>query len=375
MLKLLKKKADPKLGPDYLVLNLGPHHTGPARGLRVVVQLDGETIVTCVPQCGFRHAGIEKMAQELELGEFLRLASRSNLPGTLAAELAMVTAIEALLGVEITERCAYLRVFLAEVHRMAEHLRAVAGMAQACGAELVGAPLSRAIHALDALGARFRGDEGWHRIRPGGLARDLPSGVTAEYDEALERVERALALADRHLVHNRIFVHRTKAVGVLSPDDARQGSLTGPALRATGVAWDVRRDDPYLVYDRLPFDVVAGSRGDAFDRMLVRIEEVRQSASVVRELLQALPLGKVDVPLDLRRELPNGDLYRAVESPAGELGCFVAARGGQRLRRLRLRAPSLFDLCAFGRSAEGMHVSDALASLASFHVEPREVDR
>lgn len=374
MLKLLKKKADPKVGPDYLVLNIGPQHPSAARDLRIVVQLDGEHVERCVPQNGYLHGGFEKLAESMPTGAFFELLDRGGSLASATVQLALVEAIETLADIETTERCAYVRVLIAELDRIARHLRTIAAIAHETGADLASRMLREPAAQVDALVARFFGGRTFARI--GGLAADIPAGVTTDCDETLDGVERALASTESMLSRNRIFVHRTKGIGTISRDDARAHTLSGPTLRATGIAEDVRRTAPYLVYDRIDFDIPVGTRGDTFDRYLVRCAEIRESRKIIHEVLNALPLGKVGgdaKPADI--ELPTGELYRAIESPDGELGVYLAAAGGSTLRRLRLRSPSLAHFEAFGAKTPGHELGNVLPFLASLGIRPAEIDR
>lgn len=377
MLKLLKKKTDPKVGPDYMVLNLGPHHPGAPRNLRSVVQLDGDRVITCVPQPGFLHGGFEKQAETMSLASLLELVDTTGYGAAPSFQIAMFEALERLFGAPPSERAAFIRVLIAELDRIAEHLRAAAAVARDLGADLVESILAGPASTIDGIIAQFRPHGGHCFATIGGLRCDIPNGLSTDCDLVFKTIDRAIADTHRMLTRSRVFAHRTKNVGKFTPEEARLHGLTGPALRACGVAEDVRRDDPYLVYGSIQFDIAVGSAGDAYDRHLVRIEEIRVSMGIVREVLNMLPLGKVDgADLDLSDPLPAGEIYAPTECSRGELGCFVSATGsGDALHRLHLRTPSLYHYQAFGAQAAGHDLTDVLTFLASMDIRPEELDR
>ena len=375
MLKLLKKKADPKVGPDYLVLNLGPHHSGAARGLRVVVQLDGETVIRCVPQCGYRHGGFEKLAESTSATGLLDHIDRTGWMAAPATQIAIASAFEAAIGVTIPERAAFVRMLAAELERIAGHLSNTSALARDLGVDRVAVRVARASNAV-ASTIRELSEGGGHAfVRLGGVARDLPEGITSRIDDALRQTERAIGLAESGLGNTRTFGLRTRGIGAYSMQDVADFSLSGPVLRACGLMEDVRTYASYLAYGQVSFDVPIGSEGDARDRFRVRLAEIRQSLRIVRSVLTDIPPGAVREDVAPDPVLPEGETYRAVEAPGGELGCLLVGSGEPRPRRLRLRTPSQFHFRSMSARAVDHRLADVIPFLTSLDIRIEELDR
>jgi NADH-quinone oxidoreductase subunit D len=392
-----------ELRGERMVLNMGPSHPSTHGVLRIVLELDGEVITRATPEVGYLHRGDEKIAENLTYTQFIPYTDRLDYLAPLANNVAYALAVEKLLGIDraLPLRCQYIRTICCELARISSHLLGVGCFAMDVGAMTVFLHTfteREKIHNLceSLTGARFT--TSYTRI--GGLARDLPPGWTDQCRQFLREVVVAIEEVERLLTRNRIWVDRTRDVGVIARDLAIAYALTGPNLRGSGVDYDVRKARPYLVYDRLEFAVPVGSVGDCYDRYLVRMEEMRQSVRLVRQCLDQLPDGptnvndgKVVLPpkdrvLSRMEELihqfmlvtegiqaPPGEVYFGAENPKGELGFYIDSRGGGTPYRLKIRAPSFVNLSVLPRLLPGHQISDVVSILGSFDFVMGECDR
>jgi NADH-quinone oxidoreductase subunit D len=388
---------------DKMVLNMGPSHPSTHGVLRLVLELDGEKITRAVPDVGYLHRGDEKIAENMTYTQFIPYTDRLDYLAPLANNVAYALAVEKLLGIDrqLTPRCQYIRVICCELARISSHLLGVGCYAMDIGALTVFlhtfTEREKIYNLCEALtGARFT--TSYTRI--GGLARDLPPGWTDQCRQFLREVVVNLGEVEELLTRNRIWVDRTRGVGVLPREVAIDYALTGPNLRGSGVDYDVRKAHPYLVYDQLRFDVPVGSVGDCYDRYLVRMEEMRQSVRLVHQCLDQLPGGPVNIPdgktvlppkekvLTRMEELihqfmlvtqgvnaPPGEVYSSAENPKGELGFYINSRGGGTPHRLKIRSPSFVNLSVLPRLLPGHMVSDVVSILGSFDFVMGECDR
>lgn len=392
-----------ELPGDKMVLNMGPSHPSTHGVLRVVLELDGETITRAVPDVGYLHRGDEKIAENLTYTQFIPYTDRLDYLAPLANNVAYVLAVEKLLGIDrkLPLRCQYIRVICCELARISSHLLGVGCFAMDVGAMTVFlhtfTEREKIYNLCESLtGARFT--TSYTRI--GGLSRDLPPGWLDQCRQFVREVAVTVGEVETLLTRNRIWVDRTKDVGVISKADAISYALTGPNLRGSGVDYDVRKAHPYLVYDRLQFDVPVGSVGDCYDRYLVRMEEMRQSLRILQQCLDQLPDGPVNVddgkivlpPKDkvlTRMEelihqfmlvtqgmnVPPGEVYFGAENPKGELGFYIHSRGGGTPYRIKIRAPSFVNLSILSHLLPGHMVSDVVSILGSFDFVMGECDR
>jgi NADH-quinone oxidoreductase subunit D len=392
-----------ELQGDKLVLNMGPSHPSTHGVLRIVLELDGEIITRAEPDIGYLHRGDEKIAENMTYTQFIPYTDRLDYLAPLANNVAYALAVEKLLGIhdQLPLRCQYIRVICCELARISSHLLGVGCFAMDVGAMTVFlhtfTEREKIYNLCERLtGARFT--TSYTRI--GGLARDLPAGWTDECRQFCREVLVAVSEVEQLLTRNRIWVDRTKGIGIVSPEDAVAWGLTGPNLRGSGVDYDVRRATPYLVYDRLKFDVPVGSVGDCYDRYLVRMEEVRQSVRIIQQCLDQLPAGPVNVDdgkivlppkdkvLTRMEELihqfmlvtqgvncPPGEVYFGAENPKGELGFYVLSRGGGVPYRLKIRAPSFVNLSILSHLLPGHMMSDTVSILGSLDFVMGECDR
>jgi len=393
----------PDLPGEKMVLNMGPSHPSTHGVLRIVLELDGEVITRASPDVGYLHRGDEKIAENMTYTQFIPYTDRLDYLAPLANNVAYALAVEKLLGIDgdLPLRCQHIRVICCELARISSHLLGVGNFALDLGALTVFlhtfTEREKIYNLCEALtGARFT--TSYTRI--GGLARDLPPGWTGACRQFLREVVVAIDEVEQLLTRNRIWVDRTKDVGVISRQMAIDYALTGPNLRASGVGYDVRKAHPYLVYDRLQFEVPLGSVGDCYDRYLVRMAEMRQSVRLLHQCLDQLPDGPVNVAdgkialppkekvLTSMEELihqfilvtqgvnaPPGEIYFGAENPKGELGFYIHSRGGGTPYRLKIRAPSFVNLSVLSRLLPGHMVSDVVSILGSLDFVMGECDR
>jgi NADH-quinone oxidoreductase subunit D len=392
-----------ELSGDRMVLNMGPSHPATHGVLRLVLELDGEIITRATPHVGYLHRGDEKIAENMTYTQFIPYTDRLDYLAPLANNVAYALAVEKLLGIDrqLPERCQYLRVICCELARISSHLLGMGSYAMDVGAMTVFLHTyteREKIHNLceSLSGARFT--TSYTRI--GGLSRDMPPGWMDQCRQFCREVVRNFDETETLLTRNRIFMDRTQGIGVISRQDAIDYGLSGPNLRGSGVAHDLRKAQPYLVYDQLQFDVPVGSVGDCYDRYLVRIEEMRQSVRIIGQCLDKMPGGPVSIPdgkvslppkervLTRMEELihhfinvtqgvnaPPGEIYFGHENPKGELGFYICSKGGGTPHRLKIRSPSFVNLSILPKLLPGHMVSDVVAVLGSFDFVMGECDR
>jgi NADH-quinone oxidoreductase subunit D len=392
---------------EYLyTLNFGPQHPATHTTLRLILTLDGETIVKAVPDIGYLHSGFEKLGEDLDFNQYVTIVDRMNYISPVANEIAWHHTVEKLLAIEITPRCKYIRTILAELGRISDHLLCVGAAALDLGA------LTAFLYAFNqreaisnamemASGQRFHPSY----TRVGGLMAD----VTDEWIEIIRKFVREFpkAHADltRLLNRNRIFVDRTKHIGILSKEEAIDFGATGPVARASGVVRDLRKDEPYLAYKELAgsFKIICGKGGDCFNRYLVRMGEMSEALNIVAAAIENLPGGPVNVELNdkltipdknstyrsiegliqhfelfmwnRRWETPVEELYGANETANGELGFYLVTDGSGRAFRARTRPPSFIHFAIFPHLIEGHQISDVPAILGSLNIIAAELDR
>lgn len=386
---------------DEMVLNLGPQHPSTHGVLRVILELDGEVVRKAIPDLGYLHRGVEKIGEYRMYNQFVPWTDRTDYVAAITGNIAFVQTVEKLMGVEVPERAHYLRVILSELQRIASHLLWLATHVMDLGAITVFLYAMRERELILDLfemqtGARLT----YNSQRVGGLPKDIPASWIEKLEQFLAIMPGRLGEYDALLAENPIFLRRVKGVGVISAEDAIQWGLTGPSLRGSGVAYDVRKAMPYAVYDRMDFEVPIGTHGDVYDRFLVRMEEMRQSLKIMRQAVDQLPGGPVMTP-DLRVALPSkeetmtsieamqrhfvlvihgfrppvGEYYSAVESPKGELGWYIVSNGENHAYRARNRAPSFVNLQCLPIISEGALIADVVANIGSIDIVVGEVDR
>ncbi|WP_437206205.1 NADH-quinone oxidoreductase subunit D [Planctomicrobium sp. SH664] len=385
-------------------LNFGPQHPATHTTLRLVLTLDGETVIDAVPHIGYLHSGFEKLGEHLDFNQYVTIVDRMNYISPLANEIAWHHAVEKLLGIELTPRCKYLRTILAELMRMHDHLLNVGATGLDLGA------FTAFLYAFQqreniydiveyASGQRFHSSY----TRVGGVLFD----VTLDWVEKVKKFTREFlgvhAEIHKLLTRNRIFIDRLKGIGVLTKEDANNMSVTGPLARASGVVRDLRKDQPYLAYPDLDFKVVCSTAGDCYARYLVRMEEMLESVKLINQAIDNIPSGPVNVQSDTDVvlpakpavyrsiegliqhfevlmpnrgfEVPHEEIYAVTESPAGELGFYIVGDGTTRAYRARCRPPSFIHFATFPHMIRGHQLSDVVAVLGSLNVIAAELDR
>jgi len=390
---------------DYVwTLNFGPQHPATHTTLRIVLKLEGERVIDAMPDIGFLHSGFEKIGEHLDYNQYVTVTDRMNYISPMANNVAWHMAVEKLLGIEITPRCKYLRVIICELSRISDHLLATGAMGLDTGAFtfFLYAFYEREViyDIFETLcGARFTNSY----TRVGGLFHDATPLVIEKIRKFCKNFPKTIDDMERLLNRNRIFIDRTKGVGVLTAEQATAMSATGPIARASGVTRDLRRDDPYLCYGDFEFKVPCMRTGDCYARYLVRIAEMHESLKIIEQAVENLPEGPVDVGIDERTALPskeqvfntiegtishfelimtnrgftvpNEEAYHAIESPNGELGFYVAGDGSDVAYRARCRPPSFVHFALFPQLIRGHTLSDVVAVLGSLNIIAAELDR
>ncbi len=386
---------------ETMVINMGPQHPSTHGVLRLMMELEGETVVRTKPVIGYLHTGMEKTGEELTYVQGGTNVTRMDYLSPLSNELVFSLATEKLLGVELPPRAIWIRMLLAELQRMSSHLMWMATNGMDLGSTTMMIFGFRERELILAFFEKTTGLRMNHNfIRPGGTAADLPDGLEDDVEVICENVEQILSVYDELLTGQPIFRRRVDGVGVISADEAIALSATGPILRSTGVAWDLRRATPYLAYDDVEFDVVVGTCGDNFDRYAIRFNEIRESIRIVRQVLQKMPPGdyrvqdkKVTPPPRARIDesmealihhfkifteglkVPEGEVYVAIESPRGEVGCYMVSDGTGKPYRMHIRAPSFVNLQSLPVMLRGGLLADAVATISSVDPVMGDVDR
>lgn len=367
------------LGSDHVVVNMGPQHPSTHGVFRVAVVLDGETIVSLKPVVGYLHRNHEKIGERNTFLMNMPYTDRLDYLSSMSNNFGYALAVEKLMGVAPPERAEYLRVMMAELTRIASHLMAIGALLNDLGAYFT--PMLYALEERELILDIFEAVSGSRMMcnyfRFGGLARDLPEGTLEKIkDLAFERLPRRIDELDRFLSGNEIIHSRGIGQGVLSAEDAIRYSAAGPLLRAAGIPYDVRRAEPYSIYDRFEFEVCVRQGGDIYDRLIIRFDEIRQSIRIIQQAVRGLPEGPVMTGKPAYQvRVPPGEAYGRVEGPKGELGFYVISNGKPNPWRYHVRAPSFINLTSFGPMCTGLKVADVVAVLGSIDIVLGEVDR
>ncbi|OGO50147.1 MAG: NADH dehydrogenase [Chloroflexi bacterium RBG_16_68_14] len=365
------------LKTEPLIVNIGPQHPSTHGVFRMRVTLDGERITDVEMIVGYLHRSMEKLAEERTWTQNIPFTDRMDYLAAMAGNLAYCLAAEQLAGIEVPERAQYLRVIFAELQRIASHAMANGTFLNDCGAWHT--PLFYMFREREKIldlfemtcGARLT----LNYMRIGGVSFDIPDEFMPKLRELLDELPDRIDEYEQLLVDNEILLMRSRDVGVLPPELAISASVSGPMLRGSGIAWDIRKADPYCLYDRFDFDIPVGHNGDCYDRFMVRMEELRQSVRIIKQAMEQLPPGphNAQVPLNLRP--PAGEVYARIESPKGELGFYLVSDGGPTPYRFHVRSPSLINLSALREMVVGQTVADAVVTLGSVDINVGEVDR
>jgi len=393
--------TEPELGAERMLINVGPQHPATHGVLRLVCELDGETVLSVTPHIGYLHSSFEKLGEYRTWNQVVPLTDRMDYLAPLIYNCAYAMSVEKLMGIEVTERCKVVRVILMELDRIFGHLLWVGTTGIDVGAFT---PFLYSFHERERIydlhesytGARITTSA----TRIGGMMADLPEGWTDQLRRFIDTLPTTLDEIDRLLLTNAIFLGRTQGIGVISAEDAINHGFTGPNLRASGVPYDVRRDKPYYDYETYDFEIPVGEHGDCYDRYLCRMEEMRQSVRIIRQALDRLPDGPINVDdpavsLPPKSEamsdmesmihhfklitegvhVPAGDCFLSVEASKGELGMYVVSEGGTKPVRWRVRPPSFVNLSVISKLAKGHLVADLIMINASLDIVLGEIDR
>lgn len=391
------------LTTDRMILNMGPQHPATHGTLRLVLELEGEKVVKAEPHIGYLHSGFEKLGEYKTYNQWITLSDRMNYLSPLCNNIGFAQAVEKLIGLEIPERAKYIRVILAELSRIADHLVWVGTHALDIGAMtafLYGFEAREWLYDLfeHTTGARLTTSY----TRVGGFLKDVPEDFEELVKQFIKKFPKVLKQLHGLLTRNRIWMDRIRGIGYLSKEDAINYGVTGPVLRGSGIDYDVRKNFPYLIYDRLDFEIPVCDDGDVYSRYLVRMEEMAQSLKITEQCIKDFPDGPVNVA-DEKYKLPEkekvyhtieglihhfknvmpghgfpvpaGEIYDATEAPNGELGFYLVSDGTNKPIRLRVRPPSFVNFAPFDVLMRGNMVSDAVAILGSLNIIAGELDR
>jgi len=386
---------------NEMILNMGPQHPATHGVLRLLLRLDGETIMSCVPELGYLHRGYEKMAENMSYMEYIPHTDRLDYTSTMCNNVAYVLAVEKLAGIEVPKRAQYIRMMVAELSRIMGHLVAIGTFAMDVGAVTVFmwtfTEREKIQNIYDKLaGARFT--TSYTRI--GGVAIDATSEILSEIKEVVTNLVPIIDEIEKLLNTNRIYIERLEGIGPLSKEDAINLGVTGPNLRASGVEYDIRRAKPYLFYNEIDFKVPVYTEGDSLARYFVRVEEVRESIRIVMQVIDKMPAGPV-MANNSKRVLPHkteiytkmeelihdfmivnfginppaGEIYHAVENPKGELGFYIVSHGKGYPWKMKIRSPSFCNLQALSKIVKGSMISDVVAIIGSLDPVMGEADK
>ncbi len=392
---------------EKMLLNFGPSHPATHGTLRLVMELDGEVITKVVPEIGYLHHGFEKLGEYRTYNQVVTITDRMNYVSPLINNFSYILAVEKLFGIEVTERAQYFRMLLAELSRINDHLVCIGTQGVDLGAFTPFLYLWKErenIYQMFEIISGTRLTVSYARI--GGVPRDrdeIPDAFYQKLNSFLATFEDTLDEVDRLLTRNKIWLNRTKDVGVISKEDVLSYGLTGPVARASGVERDLRVTEPYSKYETVDFEIPVGEVGDVYDRYLVRMEEMRQSTRIIKQALEKMPDGEMNVDPETKVMLPKkeevyntieglihqfeiimtnrgarapkGEVYMATESPNGELGYYVVSNGGNGPYRFRVRPPSLYNYQVLPKILEGRLLSDTVAVLSSLNIIAGELDR
>jgi len=376
----LAEKTGSGLETDQVVINMGPQHPSTHGVFRMAVVVDGETITALKPVMGYLHRNHEKIGERNTYVQNIPYTDRLDYIASLSNNFGYAMAVEKLLGYtnEIPERAEYLRVIMAELTRISNHLWAIGFLLNDLGAYFT--PALYAIQERELIldifeevtGARMMNN--YHRF--GGVARDiLPDAMKKIENLVLDRLPRKVDELDKYLTKNELLLSRTEGIGILTPEDAINMCAVGPVLRASGVPYDIRRADPYSIYDRFDFDVAVRYHGDTYDRYLIRMDEIQQSLRILQQALKDIPEGPILLRNPYNVKAPKGEAYGRVEGPKGELGFYIVSDGTSNPYRYHVRSPSFINLTGLEKMCVGQKVADVVVILGSIDIILGEVDR
>jgi len=363
---------------ETFTLNIGPAHMSTHGVFRMKTVMDGEVIVDVEPVFGYLHRGLEKLAEQRTYTGIIPLTDRMDYVSQMTTNTVHCMAVEKLAGIQVPEKAEYIRIIMMELQRICSHFMAIGAFVNDCGA--MGTPMFYMFREREKIFDLFEMATGqrlmYSYMRPGGVVQDIP----AEFLPNLKRVIAQLPMYfdeyDQLISQNEILLARTKGVGILTKDEAINYAATGPILRASGVKWDLRKADPYSIYDRFDFDIPTGENGDCYDRYWVRAQEMRQSLRIIEQAVKQIPEeygDKVKIPALIRP--PAGEAYVHLESPKGEMGFYIVSDGSIAPYRYHVRAPCFVNLTAIREMMIGWKIADLIVIFGSIDICMGEVDR
>lgn len=366
-----EKVSKEKNGQNHLMeLNLGPQHPATHGVLRIVLTLDGEQVVKAVPHLGYLHRGVEKIAEGLEYFQIPPILDRMDYVANINNELSYVMAVEKLAKIEVPERAEYIRVILSEFNRIMSHFAWFGPFTNDVG--LFGTAFLYSLREREFIQRLFERTTGarmhYNYFTCGGVHNDVHDTFMEEAYAIIDRLPAIIDEFEYMVEENEIFRLRTKGVGVMDPKTAINFAASGPFLRASGVPIDLRKDEPYSVYDRFDFDICVAEEGDCFARYKVRMNEIRESMKIIRQALDGMPEGPVTSKAARHLKLPEGEVYMRTEHPRGEFGAYIISDGSKKPYRIKLRSPSLSNLLASCILLPGMVLPDLVATVASVDI-------
>ncbi|MGH2756593.1 MAG: NADH-quinone oxidoreductase subunit D [Actinomycetota bacterium] len=374
--EIVEEVSSGRLETQEMILNVGPQHPATHGVFRLLATIDGEILTDAEPIVGYMHRGYEKLVEARDYRQITNLVSRMDWLSGINNELPLALAIEKLMGLDVPPRAQYLRVILCEMNRILNHLMFFASFGAELGAIT---PTFYAFREREDIQYVMESVTGGRMhfgfFRPGGLKEDVPRGFYSAALAAVRQVIDRLWHYEDLLVGNEIFKGRTIGVGVLDKETAYSYGVSGPIARASGIDMDVRKDEPYLVYDRFDFDVPTGPNGDCFDRFWVLVHEVVESARIVEQAIEGIPSGAVMGKVPRVIQAPEGEVFVRTENPLGELGMYLVSDGDRRPYRLKIRTPSYNNVSALPAVLKGTLVADMIAILGSFFFVLGDIDR
>ncbi len=360
-----------------LYLNMGPQHPSTHGVLRLILKVNGETVEEATPDIGFLHRSVEKIAEARTYSQFIPLTDRLDYVSSMINNFAYVSAVEKLAKIPVPERAEFIRVIMAEFNRIASHLMFLGVSGLDTGALTLWFYCFRERESIldlfeEVCGARLT----YSYFRFGGVSQDLPQGFKEKSQDLVEFLRPKIDEYEDLLLNNYIFKKRTKGIGILSKEDAINNSVSGPVLRASGMQWDLRKAEPYSVYDRFDFEIPLGENGDTWDRNMVRVEEMRQSLRIIAQALEMLPEGPIQTPgVPRLLQPPEGEIYHYIESSRGELGFYLVSNGSIFPYRLKIRSPAFSNLSVIPLLSRGIQIADLVVIIGSLDPVFGEVDR
>ena len=361
---------------ELMTINMGPQHPSTHGVLYLELKVDGEIVVDCKPHLGYLHRSIEKIAENRTYTQFIPFTDRLDYLASMNNNLCYCMAVEKLLNIAVPDRAQYLRVIIVELNRVVSHLVAIGTFAQDLGAYAT--PLFYAFRDREKIVELFDSICGsrltYNYMRIGGVSADIPAGTEQVIKDFIAYERKQLIDYNELLTYNVIFLARSKKIGILSKEVALNYSVTGPILRASGVKWDLRKEEPYLVYNKFDFDVPVGANGDSWDRYKVKLDEIHQSLRIIEQAIGAIPEGNPVSKVN-RVFRGIGEAYIRTENPRGELGFYLVAEGGFNPYRCKIRSPSFSNLSVLPELIRGLNISDAVCVLGSLDIVMGEIDR